>query len=123
MLVQVLVDRRLVGADEIAVRAVGDGHDVDVLEFGAALAPVAVREDVVPPDFAARLDFAPGGHGPVEERVEAGDALAGRGRLDVLEESREAADHLALVEALGDFEKNRQRQVGLLARGLPEILA
>ena len=71
-----LVDRRLVRAHEIAVGAVRDGHDVDVVEFGAAFAPVTMGQDVMAPDFPARLVFASGGDRPVEERVEAGDALA-----------------------------------------------
>ena len=45
----------------VFLRAVGDGHDVDVAEFRPALPPVAVRQDEVPPDLAARLDLAPGG--------------------------------------------------------------
>ena len=116
------VDGGLVRADEIAVSAVRDGHDVDVVEFGAALAPVAVGEDVVSADFAARLDFASGGNGPMEEGVEAGDALAGGGRLDVLEEGGEASDDFALVEAFGDLEENGQREIGLARAGLPQVL-
>jgi len=110
------VDRGLVRADAVAVGAVGDGHDVDVVELGSAFAPVAVGEDVVPADLAARLDLAPGRDGPVDERVEAGDALAGRGRLDVLEEGGEAADDLALVQAFGDLEKDRQEQKIVIVR-------
>ena len=120
---QVRVDRRLVRADAVAVGPVRHGHDVDVVEFRAALAPVAMGEDVVPADLAARLDLAARRHRPVEQRIEARDALAGPGGLHVLEEGREAADDLALVEALGDLEKDRQRQVGLARAVLPQVHA
>ena len=57
--------------------AVHDAHDVDVSELGAAFAPVGVGHAVVTPDFAAGFFFAAFWDGPVEEAVEAGDALAG----------------------------------------------
>src|ERR1035437_3457863 len=43
---EVGVDGGLVGEDHLLVGAVGDAHDVDVVEFGAALAPVGVGHDV-----------------------------------------------------------------------------
>src|ERR1700691_6213028 len=100
-----IVNRRLVLADKVAIRAVRHGHDVDVIEFGTALAPVTVGQDVMTPDFAARLDFASSRNRQVEKCVEAGDALAGGGLLDVLQESRKASDHLALVETFGHLEE------------------
>ncbi len=118
-----VVNRRLVGAHQVAVRAVGHGHDIDMIEFRAALAPVAVGQDMMTPDFLARLDFPSRRHRPVEEGVEAGDALAGGRRLDVLQEGRETPDDFALVEALRDLEENRQRQIGLARARFPKILA
>src|SRR4029078_11521854 len=50
---QVLVDRALVGEDEVFVGAVGDAHDVDVAEFFTGLAPVGVSHDVEPSDLPA----------------------------------------------------------------------
>ena len=40
------------------VRAVRDRHDVDVLELRAGFAPVAMSQNMMPADFAARFDFA-----------------------------------------------------------------
>ena len=97
---EVRVDCRLVREHAFLLRAVADGHDVHVVEIRPALAPVAVREDRVPPHFAARLDLATRGHTPVEERVEFRHTLSGRARLHVLEESGEASDDLALVQIL-----------------------
>src|SRR6266542_5986235 len=64
---EVLVDGLLVREHEILLRPVRHRHDVHVAELRAALAPVAVREDVEAPDLASRLDLAAGRHGPVEE--------------------------------------------------------
>ena len=51
----------------VFVRPMGDRHDVDVLEFRAGFAPVAVSQNMVPPDFSARLDFATGRNSPVKQ--------------------------------------------------------
>ena len=92
---EVLVDRALVLEQQRFVGAVRDRHDVDVLEFRTRLAPVAMRQDVMPSDFAAGFHFAARRHGPMEERVETRDAHAARGRLHMLEESGETADDLS----------------------------
>jgi hypothetical protein len=73
-------------------------HDVHIGELIAAFSPVGMREDVVPPDFAARFDFTALGNAPVEQRVVARDAVALLRRLHVFQKRREAPDHAALVQ-------------------------
>lgn len=43
--------------DAIFLCAVGDGHDVHIIELRAALAPVAVREALMATDLGAGLFF------------------------------------------------------------------
>src|SRR5690606_28682007 len=100
---QVAVDGRLVGEHGVLVGAVDDAHDVDVGEAFAALAPVAVGHDRVATHLGAAAFLHALGHLPVEEGVEAGDADAGRARLDVLKEGRKATDDALFIEALGDL--------------------
>src|ERR1700722_12665290 len=100
-----LVDGGFVGEDKLFVGAVGDAHDVDVVEFGSAFAPVGVGHDVEAADLPAGFDFAAGGDCPVEQGVEFGDAFAGGQGLDVFQEGREAADDAALVQGAGDFKE------------------
>src|SRR6266511_1236043 len=95
---EVLVDGGLVSENELFVDAVGHAHDVDVAKFRAAFPPVGVSHDVMPPAFTPRVQLPAGGHRPVEQRVEARDALAVRLRLDVFEKSGEAADDFAPIE-------------------------
>src|SRR5947208_7355693 len=97
-----LVDGAFVGEDGFFFGAVGDAHDVDVAEFSAAFAPVGVGHDVEAADLLASLDFAAFGNGPMEQSIEFGHALAGAEGFDVLEESGEAADDVALIEGFGD---------------------
>src|SRR6202162_1026663 len=92
------VDRRLVLEDELLVGSVSDGHDIHVREFRSALAPVGVGENVVTADFPSRLDLAPVGYAPMEQRVVAGNALAGGRGLHVLEKGGESSDHLARAQ-------------------------
>ena len=92
---EVRVDRGFVREDAFLFGAVADSHDVHVVEIRAAFAPVAMRQDFVAADLAAGFDFAPGGHAPVEERIETRDALAGRAWLHMFEESGEAPDDFA----------------------------
>src|SRR5207237_8594723 len=80
-------------------------HDVDVAEFRPCFAPVTMSENVMPPHFAARFDFTTGRHGPVEKGVETRHAHTARGRLYVLEKSREASDDFSRIERFGDPEK------------------
>ena len=57
----------------------------------------------------------------MEEAVEAGDALAGGGRLDVLEEGGEAADDFFRVERLGDFAEAVERDAGDFRALVPRV--
>ena len=99
------VDGRLVLVDHLLFAAVGDAHDVDVFEIRPAFAPVAVRHDVMPSDFAAGLNFAARRHSPVVERVEFGHAFTRLQRLDVFEKGGKTADDFfpgnILVVAVG----------------------
>src|ERR1044071_5685051 len=60
---EVLVDGLLVREHELLVRPVRHGHDVDVAELLAPLAPVAVSEDVEASPLPPRLHLAPWRHG------------------------------------------------------------
>ena len=102
---EVGVDGVFVGEEQLLVGAVGDAHDVDVIEFRPALAPIGVGHDVEAPDLPAGVDFPAGRDGPVKEGVEAGDALAVGERLDVLEEGGESPDDAAAIEVVGDAAK------------------
>src|SRR5690606_10337832 len=93
---KVPVDGGLVGEHGFLLGAVGNAHDVHVRELGATFAPVRVSHDVVATHFPAGIDFAPGRHSPVEERVVPGDALTGGELLHVLEKRRETADDAAV---------------------------
>ena len=95
------------------VGAVGHRHDVDVLEFRAAFAPIGVRDNVVAPHLATGVDLAPWRHPPVKERVVPSHAVAADGRLDVLQEGREPTDHSALDESERDPTELFQRHPGV----------
>ena len=114
-----LVDRSFVLQQQLLIGPVRDRHDVDVPEFRSRLAPVTVRENVMPPHFAARLNFASGRHRPMEKRIETGDAHAAGGRLDVLEKGRETSDDLSRVERLRDPAKFLRIEAGLPGPRLP----
>ena len=72
------VNCRFVIQEQLFIRAVRHGHDVDVVKFRAGFAPVAMRQDVVTAHLASRFYFATGRHCPVKQRVEARDAHAAR---------------------------------------------
>src|ERR1051326_1112433 len=120
---QMLVDRLLVREHEILLRPVRHRHDVHVAELRAALAPVAMREDVEASDLASRLHLASRRHGPMKEPVEARHALAGLQRLHVLEKRREAADDLPRVQRLRDFVELLERHARLGRALLPDVAA
>ena len=96
------VDGGFVLEDLVLLGAVDDAHDIDVSKLRSAFTPVGVGHAVVATDFAAGFLFATFGDSPVEESVEARDALSGVGGLDVFEEGGEAADDFAVVERFGD---------------------
>ncbi len=102
---EVGIDGGFVGEDTVFVGAVGDAHDVDVIEFGAAFAPVGMGHDMETADLATGLDFHALRDSPVEEGVVGGDALAGGVGFDVFEEGGKASDDAAGVEGVGDFEE------------------
>ncbi len=96
------IDRLFVLEEQFFIGAVRDRHDVDVAKFRARLPPVAVRQDVMPADFAPGFHFASSRHRPMEKRVETRDAHTARRRFDVLEKSRETSDDLPRVERFRD---------------------
>src|SRR5947208_12249637 len=60
--IQMPIDCRLVVEEQLFIGAVRYSHDVDVLEFRAGFAPVAVRQDMMTANLAARFNFATGRH-------------------------------------------------------------
>ena len=118
---EVAVDGGFVLEDAGFFGAVDDAHDVDVAELWPALAPVAVGHAKMTADFRAGLDFSAFRDCPVEEPVEAGDALAGGGRLDVFEKGGEAADDFFRVKRLGDFAEAVERDAGDFRALVPRV--
>ncbi len=84
--------RGLVIEKPFSVGAVRHRHDVHVLKFGAGFAPVAMSQDVVSANFAAGFNFAPGGHRPMKQGVEARDADSGLRRFHMFQKRGKAAD-------------------------------
>ena len=84
---QVLIDRSLMIEQQSLICAVRYSHDIDVLEFGAGFAPVALRSNVMPPDLTSGLNFAARRHCPVKKSVESCDTYAAHGWFDMFEES------------------------------------
>src|SRR5688500_597442 len=80
-----------------------------------------MRENVVPSNFGSGFDFATLGHAPMKESVIPCHALAGGGRLYVLEKSREPADDAPGAQGAGDVDELRQRDSGLLRARAPRI--
>ena len=77
--------RGFVVEEPLFVRAVCHRHNVHVLKFRAGFAPVAMSQDVVPANFAAGFNFAPGGHRPMKQSIEARDADPGLRRFHVFQ--------------------------------------
>ena len=73
--------------EQLFIRAVRDGHDVDVLKFGACFAPIAMGKNTMAANFAPRFNFATWRHGPMEECVEAGHTNSASRWFDVFEKS------------------------------------
>ena len=61
-----LVDGGFVRQNHFLFLAVGDAHDVNVVEFRAALAPVGVGHDVEAADLLPGFNLAAGRDGPVK---------------------------------------------------------
>ena len=72
------IDSGFVVQQQLFVRAVRHCHDVDVPKFRAGLAPVAMRQDMMSPDFAARFNFAARRYRPMKQRVESRHTHAAR---------------------------------------------
>ena len=64
-----------------------------------------MRQNLVTPDFAARLYFPPGRHRPMKERVETCHPHSAGGRLHVFEESGESPDDFSFRQFFRDREK------------------
>src|SRR5260370_21868351 len=93
---------RLVFQEQLFVGAVRNGHDVDVLEFGARLAPVTVSKNVMPADFASGFHFATRRHGPMTKFVESRDTNATHRWLDVLQKRGKTSDDLSRIQLFGN---------------------
>ena len=83
--VEMRVDRSLMFEQALFIGSVRDRHDVHIAELRTRFAPITVREDVMPPDFAPSVDFPARGNGPVKKRIEARHPHAGSGGFHVLE--------------------------------------
>src|SRR5258708_33782558 len=93
--VEMAIDRALVREHGGFLRAVRDGHDVDVRKLRPAFSPVRMRENVVTAHLASRLDLPTFRAAPVEECVVAWSACAAGRRSYVFEKGGEASDHPA----------------------------
>src|SRR5438094_94195 len=52
------IDRRFVFEETRFIGAVRDGHDVDLTKLRSAFSPVTMGENMMPPNLAARFNFA-----------------------------------------------------------------
>ena len=82
-----LIDSCFMIEQQLFIGAVRHGHDVDVLELRSGFAPVAMRQNPVTPDFAARFNFTAERYRPMTQRVESRHAHTAHGWFDVFEES------------------------------------
>ena len=103
----------------ILLGAVGDGHDVHIIELGTALAPVAVRETFVTPNLRAGLFFATDWNGPVEKGIETSNPHAGLRGFDMFQKGGKTAQQLALLEGLGDGVEFFEGHACLFGAGVP----
>ena len=81
---QVLINGRLMVEEQLFVGAVRHSHYVNVLEFGAGFAPIAMSQNMMTTNLAPRFHFTARRHRPMKERVESGDAHTASGWLYVL---------------------------------------
>jgi len=72
---------------QLFVRPMRNPHDIDILEFRTGLPPVAMRQNMMPPDFAARFDFATRRHRPVKKRIEPSNPHSTGRWFDVFQKS------------------------------------
>src|SRR5581483_6078758 len=85
---QMGVDSRLVREHHVLVQPMRHGHDVDVVKLLAAFAPIRMRDDMVAPDFTARVELLSRWNRPVEQRIVARYPFVTRSLLHVLQECR-----------------------------------
>src|SRR5207253_11128104 len=64
------IDSRFVFQEARSIGAVRDRHDVNVAKLRPAFPPVTMRENMMPPDLAARFNLAAWRHRPMKQRVE-----------------------------------------------------
>ena len=79
--------RRLVFEQQLLVGSMRHRHDIDVLEFPAGFAPIAMSQNVMPADLAASFDFATRRHRPVKQRIETRNTNSTSRRFDVFQKS------------------------------------
>src|SRR4051812_6905437 len=96
-------------------------HDVHVSKLGTGFPPIAMRQDVVTPNFSAGLQFAAGRHRPVEKRVETRHAGPGSRWLHMLEKSREPTDYFARSQFSRDRAKLMQAHPGFTRSLCPRV--
>src|SRR5437762_11888860 len=76
--IEMPIDSGLMIEQQLFIRAMRNGHDVDVLKFGARFAPVAMCQNMMTPYLAACFNFATGRHRPMNQRIEPRHAQAPR---------------------------------------------
>src|ERR1700730_12063157 len=94
-------------------------HDIHVFKLRTRFAPVAMRQDVMPPHFPARFDLASSRHSPMKKRVETRHAHAGLRWLDVLEKRGEPSNDFSRAEILRHPKKFLERSVRVFRSSLP----
>ena len=99
---KVSIDGRFELHDAVFFGAVGDRHDIHIVELGSTFAPVAMSETFVAADLCTGLFFPSAGNGPVEKCIESRHAHPCLRGFDMLKEGGKTAQQLALLERLGD---------------------
>src|SRR5207237_3534380 len=117
---QMRIHRRFVFEEPRFIGAVRDSHDVDVAKLRAAFPPVTMRENVMPPDLAARFNLTARRHRPMKQPVESRYPHASSARLDMFQKSGKTPNDFAGVQLLSDAIKFFQGNADLpLARDPP----
>src|SRR5207253_4359320 len=91
-------DRRFVFEEAHFIDTVRDGHDVDVAKLRPAFPPVTMRENVMPPDLAARFNLAARRHRPMKQRIESRYPHSSSARLDMFQKSRKTPNDFAGIQ-------------------------
>ncbi len=109
---EMAINGGLVLQDEIFFGAMHHPHDVDVSELRAAFSPVAMSHTVVASNLCAGFDFPTGGDCPVEESIEASDALSAFRWFDMLKEGGKATNDFFPIKLLGNFKESFEADSG-----------